>query len=282
MRLNAQVMKLQNDLNTERKKNIHMRASIEAEQQKATEATVSSLLASVFTKQTEALKLKEEVKEQERSLRHRGKWIQQLEVYLAEGQKQLKHQLEAQGIRPMSAVDRAQIFQEAELLAQRRVAATQGSLAAQTEHLQHREAVQHMREEQYKELIRETLLVELRADFITQEKAGEIADSAYHDGYVAGKLAGQQEVLPRVREDGFIEGYVACRQSQVLLEKLKRGLIAADDPEVAGLLDLSSEEGLYGMGLRIGKWEADRQAGVEATVDDEEVYDEDDEPAVDP
>ena len=94
VRMNAQLMKLKNELDAERNKGVRLRKSIEAEQQQKVEAASSVMLTNLLRDQATTLTLKSKVEARERDLDEREQKITQLEVYLTEGQKQLMYALE--------------------------------------------------------------------------------------------------------------------------------------------------------------------------------------------
>lgn len=257
VRVNAQMMKLKNELDAERTKNIHLRKAVEAEQQQKVEAASSVMLTNLLREQAAALTLKSKVEARERDLDHREQKITQLEVYLSEGQKQLMYDLEKNGDRPMSAVQMEHARREAELNAQKAMADMNGKLNIKIEALCLREGAQQMREQHWKAMAREQLEVEFADNSITHEKADEVAEEAYNDGFGAGKEAGRKEALKESHQRGFLEGYGACHRTQIMLSKVRQGLIARDDPELNFLYDASHPHNLWNIGEMVGRLQRD-------------------------
>ncbi|KAI4607235.1 hypothetical protein J4E83_009691 [Alternaria metachromatica] len=257
VRLNAQLMKLKNELDAERNKGVRLRKSIEAEQQQKVEAASSVMLTNLLRDQATTLTLKSKVEARERGLDEREQKITQLEVYLTEGQKQLIYALEENGDRPMSAVQMEHARREAELHAQKAMADMNGKLNIKIEALRLREAAQQMREQNWKAIAREQLEAELADNSITHEKADEVAEEAYNDGFGAGKEAGRKEALKESHQRGFLEGYAACHRTQVALSKMRQGLIARDDPELDFLYDANHPHNLYTIGSLLGRMETE-------------------------
>ena len=255
VRMNAQLMKLKNELDAERNKGVRLRKSIEAEQQQKVEAASSVMLTNLLRDQATTLTLKSKVEARERDLDEREQKITQLEVYLTEGQKQLMYALEENGDRPMSAVQMEHARREAELSAQRAMADMNGKLNIKIEALRLREAAQQMREQNWKAIAREQLEAEFADNSITHEKADEVAEEAYNDGFGAGKEAGRKEALKESHQRGFLEGYGACHRTQVTLSRFRQGLIARDDPELDFLYDANHPHNLYTIGSLLGRME---------------------------
>ncbi|KAI4678931.1 uncharacterized protein J4E88_006219 [Alternaria novae-zelandiae] len=262
VRMNAQVMKLKNELDAERNKGVRLRKSIEAEQQQKVEAASSVMLTNLLRDQATTLTLKSKVEARERDLDEREQKITQLEVYLTEGQKQLMYALEENGDRPMSAVQMEHARREAELNAQRAMADMNGKLNIKIEALRLREAAQQMREQNWKAIAREQLEAEFADNSITHEKADEVAEEAYNDGFGAGKEAGHKEALKESHQRGFLEGYGACHRTQVALCKMRQGLIARDDPELDFLYDANHPHNLWNIGQMVGRLEKEDKTAL--------------------
>ncbi|RYN85315.1 hypothetical protein AA0120_g8774 [Alternaria tenuissima] len=258
-RISAQLTKIKNELDVERNKNWRLRITIEAEQQEKVEAASSKMLTSLLREQAEALTLKDKVEARERELDFREQRISQQEVYLSEGQKQLWFSLKANGVRPMSAVDIQDARQEAELTAQKAMADLNGKLNIKIEGLRLREAAQQMREQQYKAIIRNSLKDELE-NSLTDEKAEEIAEIEYNNGYGAGKEIGSKEAQEKSRQRGFLEGYGACHRTQITLSKCRQGLIDRDSPELNFLYDANHPHNLWNIGELVGRLEHEDNA----------------------
>ncbi|KAF1935067.1 hypothetical protein EJ02DRAFT_428771 [Clathrospora elynae] len=256
-RISAQLMKTKNELDSERKKNAHLRSTVQMEERQKLEGACSSMLANLLHDQVEALTLKAQVEAKARDLDFREKKIEQYEVYLSEGQKQVKYELEKQGVRPMSTIQLEHVRREVELNVMRSIADVEGKIYIKAESLRLREASQQMREQQYRATIRESVEKELRQkDSLTSEKANEMAEIDYNDGYVAGKEAGRKEAIDKARKLGFLEGYGACHRAQVSLSNFCQGRIPFDSPELAFVHDLSHPHNLFTIGAQIGELEA--------------------------
>jgi hypothetical protein len=261
-RMNAQLMKTKHELDAERTKNLRLRKNIEAEQQQKIEAASSIMLLNLLREQAEALTLKSRVEARERDLDLREQKISQLEVYLSEGQKQLMYALEKNGDRPMSAVQMEHARREAELNAQKNFADMNGKLNINIEALRLREGGQHMREQHYKAMVRGGLQAEFAEPSISHEKAEEIADIEYNNGFGAGKEAGRKEALKESHQRGFLEGYGACHRTQVTLSKVRQGLIAHNDPTLDFLYDANHPHNLWNIGELVGRLERDDKVAL--------------------
>lgn len=248
-------MKTQNELNAARKSLSQLRATVETEQQQKIEAAFSSMLSTLLQQQAEALYSKASFEAKERDLLHRERMISQFEIYLTEGQKQVKYQLEEQGIRTMDTVDRALIKREAELVAQKQIADVEGKLAIQAERLRLREVAQTMREQQYKALVRDSIESEVLQTAVSREKAAVLGREEYARGFDAGKEEGKKEVVEEVQQGAFIRGYASCRRVQTALHDLRAGRIARDSEELDFLFDAGHVENLFNRGVQIGRLE---------------------------
>lgn len=252
-RLNAQIMKVKNELESECRKNVHMRKMIETELQKKMEAGFSGMLANLLHDQAEALVLKATFEAKQQDLLNRENQIEQLEVFLAEGQKQLYFDLEDKGIRAMDSVDREHIRREAELMVEKSYTDIEGKLKLQMECLGLREAAQEMREQQYKVLIRTSVESEVHDNMLSQEKADEIAELEYNRGYGAGREIGCKDSDEKSKKMGFLEGYAACHRTQTALDNVRHGRIARDNPELDFLFDTGHPDNMFNRGMQIGK-----------------------------
>jgi hypothetical protein len=253
-------MKTKHELDTERNKNLRLRKTIEAEQQQKVEAASAIMLTNLLREQAEALTLKAKVEARERELDLREQKVLQLEVYLSEGQKQLWFALEANGDRPMSAVQMEHARREAELNVQKTFADVNGKLNIKIESLRLREAAQKMREQQYKAMVRESLKAEFVENSLTSDKADEIAQIEYNNGFGTGKEARRNEALKQSHQRGFLEGYGACHRTQVTLSKVRQGLIAHDSPELDFLYDANHPHNLWNIGELVGRLERENKA----------------------
>ncbi|KAF1833232.1 hypothetical protein BDW02DRAFT_599220 [Decorospora gaudefroyi] len=262
--VNGAVLRWKNESEAELKKTLNLRKTIEAEQQQKFEAATSSMLSNLFREQAEALELQARYQAKMRDLEYREKRIEQTEVYLSEGQKQLFFSLEQNEIRLMSAVQMEFAHREAELHAKKTLADAEAKLAIKMEALEHRDAAVQMREQQYKALIRDAIVAEAGA--ISPEKTEEISDVAYNDGFVAGKDQGRKEGQEQAHQKGFLEGYSACHQTQVALAKFRKGDIPGDSPELDFLHDLEHPHNMFQIGSMTGRMGAGPSADVKTNT----------------
>ncbi|KAF2854227.1 hypothetical protein T440DRAFT_360047, partial [Plenodomus tracheiphilus IPT5] len=252
-RLHAQVLSLKNVIEAERRDHANMRKSVEAQQQEKTNAAFSSLLGNLLRTQEEALSSKARAECTQRDLEHRLKKIEQLEMYLSEGQKQLFYQLYHQGIRPMSAVDREQIMYEAELEAKKKLADANGEMQMRSERVSLRESAQEIREQQYKVSIRAALEAEIRGGMQPVGNVDEIAELEYNRGYAVGKEAGRKVAAKPEQKESFIDGYAAYHRTQTALDNFRHGRIAHDSPELAFLFDAGHPDNFVARGMQMGR-----------------------------
>lgn len=254
-RLSAQLMKTKNELDTERHQNTHLRKMIETEQKQKVDTAYSGMLNNLLRDQTEALALKANVEAKERNLDLRENKIQQYEIFLSEGQKQLFYKLGESGDRPMSAVQQEHARRQAELDVRKSLADIEAQYAVKIEGLRLRAAAQEMREQQYKSLIRKSLQAEMNESALSAEKADEIAEIEYNNGFADGKKVGPKETFDDAQKRGFLEGYGACHRAQVTLSNFRKGRIPHDSPELEFIFDPAHPYNLLGIGMQIGRFE---------------------------
>lgn len=257
----AQLMKVRNDLEFERRIGTEMRKTIQAEKEASIGAAMSDMLAALLQKQAEALTAKAKAEEKERDLQYREQRITQLEVYLSEGQKALKYQLEQRGVRSIRVAEEANLRREIELQVKHDISDIEGKITIQVERLRHQEAVQKIREQQYKVLIRDALENEVREQLARdmQAKASDskaahdkAAEAAYERGFAEGEKARGARASKMARKEEFLKGYAACHRSQTALHNLRSGRIVADNSELAFLYDPTHAENLLNIGVGIG------------------------------
>ena len=265
-------MKARNDLEVERKVNAEMRRTVGAEKQASFGAAMSDMLTDLLQKQADALTAKAKTQEKERDLQYREQKIAQLENYLSDGQKQLKLQLEQQGIRSMSAVDGANLRHEVELKMRHQLTDIQGKIAIQVEQLRHQEAAQKVREQQYKALIHDALEDEVREqlaqDVQTKATGTKAHEAAYKRTLAEGKKVGSAGAFEVALRHEFLKGYAACYRSQIALHNMRNGHLAADSPELSFLYDPTHAESPHNIGLSIGRMELAAGEGEKSTVED--------------
>ena len=253
-------MKAQNDLDHERKINTEMRKTVRAEKQASIGAAMGDTLSDLLKKQAEALAAKAKMQEKERHLQYREQRITQVETYLANGQKQLKYQLEQQGIRTMSEIDEADLRCEVELQMKHQLSEIEGKIGIQVERLRHQEAAQKIREQQYKVLIRDALENELREqlarDMQSKISDAKLTESAYERSLAEGKMSAGAESSEEERKHDFLKGYAACYRTLTVQYNVRNGKLAVESPEAAFLFDLTHPENPHKVGLDIGRMEA--------------------------
>jgi hypothetical protein len=254
-RLNALLMKTRNELEAEHKKNATMRRVVESEKEKAMDAALSAMTRDLLNKQAETLARQKKVAAKERDLEYRQARIDQLEVYLSEGQKQVYRYNEGLDGGPgMIDVDREHDRRQAELRAQKSVGDVQARVKYHQISMEQREAALQMREQQYKALIRSSFEAEMREKAMPDMEArlSEVADVEYNNGFGAGKVAGRAEAAEEAHEKGFLEGYGSCHHAHVTLSKMRQGLIAHGSPELDFVYDSAHPHNLFTMGVHVG------------------------------
>jgi hypothetical protein len=254
-RTNALLMKTRNELEAERKKHAGMRRSIEDETRTGMEATLASMTADLLDKQYKTLAHQQKVDTKERELRFREDRIEQLEVFLSEGQKHAyRQENEEDGGLSMAEVRGEHDRRQAELAVRKGFADREHKLAVHSQTLQIREAGLHMREQQYKALMRSSFEAEMRDKTLPdmEAKIKAVGDVEHNRGFGAGKIVGRAEVEEETRQQGFLEGYQACHRSQVALSNLRHGRIARDSPELDFIYDPAHPHNLFAVGARVG------------------------------
>ena len=257
-RISAQLMKAKNELDDERAKGLRMRKTIEEEHQQKFDAASSAMLTSLIREQADAITTKARFEAKERELNFREQKIQQFEVFLSEGQKYLVCALEKNGDQPINAIQTEHIRREAMLAAKKSLTDLEAKLATQIEQLSLRAKAQNTREQCYKTLVRESVLAEMNGSTISEDKAEKIAELGYKNGFAAGKEAGRKEMPEQDNQRGFLEGYRVSRNAQILLSKLRKGVIPRDSPELDFLYDVDDPYNPCNMGERLGQMERER------------------------
>jgi hypothetical protein len=260
-RTNAQLMKTRNELETERKKSAGMRKLVEEEIQKGMDEALASMTTDMLNKQFKMLAYQSKVETKERELQYRENCIEQLEVFLSEGQKYTYRQNnEEEGGLSMAEVKREHDRRQAELAARKDIADREHKLAMRIQGIQLREAAQQMREQQYKALMHGSFEVEMREKVMPDmdAKLNAVADVEYNRGFGAGKVAGRAEAEDEARQQGFLEGYQACHQTQVALSNALRGRLAHDSPELDFLYDSAHPHNLFTIGTKVGALSFDK------------------------
>lgn len=262
--MSAQLMKVRNELDAERKKSTSMRKSIEDEKEKVMDAALASMTTELLNKQFKTLTQQGKVEAMERDLLFRQARIEKLEVFLSEGQKQVyrqSHTDEEEGAENlnMAEVNREHDRRQTELKAQKEIADREGKLAICLQGLRLLEAAQEMREQQYKTLIRGAVESETREKAMPNMdiKLNEIAGIEYNRGFCAGKAIGRAGVK-ETREQGFIEGYAACRRAEVTLSKMRQGHIDRDSQELDFLYNPAHPHNIFTMGTKVGGMSSDK------------------------
>jgi hypothetical protein len=253
-------MKARSDLDYERKVNCEMRKTVGAEKQASIGGAMADMLNDLLQKQADALTVKARMQEKERDLKYREQKITQVEIYLANGQKQLKWQFEEQGIRTMSQVDEANLRREVELQTKQQLSEIEGKIGIQVERLRHQEAAQKIREQQYRVLIRDALENEVREELARDMQGkisdGKVTEAAYERGIAEGKRSGGSKSSEDEHRQEFFKGYAACYRTLTILHNVRNGKIAVESSDVAFLFDPTHPENPHNVGLHIGRMEA--------------------------
>jgi hypothetical protein len=253
-RLTAHLMKSRNELEAERKKSIGMRKLIEEDMRKGMEASLASMTTDLLNKQFKLLAHQEKVDAKERELRYREERIEQLEVFLSEGQKYVHRQNNKEDGLSIVEVRSEHDRRQAELTVRKDFADREHQLAVRLQGVQFREAAQHMREQQYKAIIHDSFEAGMREKTMPdiEAKLEAVADVEYNRGFGAGKTAGRAEIEEETRQQGFLEGYQACHRAQVTLSNFRYGRIARDSPELDFVYDPAHPQNLFAMGAKVG------------------------------
>ncbi len=250
-RLNAKIVKLESELNAERTKNINLHKTLETEYQRKTEAVLSTMWTDLFQKQIDVLTTSEKNNGKARDLEFRERRIEQLEVFLSEGQRQFHYELEERGLRPVVVLERERIRRDAELALQKDISVIEGDIGHRLERLRLRESNLQMREHQYKAVVRKSIEAEVLEKSFSAEKVDEIAEIEYNNGFAAGKNVAQHEAKEEAHEKGFREGYEACLLAQSVLARLRAGKISGDSAELEFLWDPDHPYNMYKIGAQI-------------------------------
>ncbi|KAL5114544.1 hypothetical protein ACEQ8H_007577 [Pleosporales sp. CAS-2024a] len=277
-RVNAQMMKMRNELEAERTKNTNMHAAIKDALTQKMDKALASMTMDLVKKQAETLEQQTKVEAMVRDMAYREKGIKQMEVWLSAGQKVLHSRRSHRGdeeeekeeeeeekeedaagdmTMTMATVNREHSRQQADLLTQKRMTEREAAVTARLQAIEMRESAQVMREQQYKMLFHSANAAMMPNMDAKREQVG--GEREYSRGFDAGKMAAGAEHVDKkeAREQGFLEGYAACQRHQVALSKLRQqSMIAHGDAAAAAELDFifdaASPHNLFAMGMRIG------------------------------
>lgn len=234
------------------------RADTQDEKRNELDAGLSDLLSHLLHQHSSVLALEAKLEQKQRDVEFREKKIHQLEVFLAEGQKQLYFQLDRDGVRHMTDVEVERVQRAAELGAKKQIADVEGEIRAQVERLRMRESAQSLREKQYRAVVGASMEREMRVALVHELEA-RIATREFERGFAAGREDGGQaggESGVASREKAFLEGYAACRRVQVALTRLRSGQLAVNSPELEFLHNVDHAENLVERGVQLGRMEA--------------------------
>jgi hypothetical protein len=248
-------MKTRNELEAERKKSVGMRKQVEEEIQRGMDKALASMTTDLLNKQFELLAHQAKVQAKERELQYREDKIEQLEIFLSEGQKyNYRQHNEEEGGLSMTEVIQEHNRRQAELTVRKEFADREHKLAMRLQSVHFREAALQRREQQYKAIMRNSFETEMREKTMLDmdEKLNQVADVEYNRGFGAGKVAGRAEAEGEAHQLGFLEGYHSCHLTQVSLSNFRHGRLARDSPELEFLYDPAHPHNLFTMGTKIG------------------------------
>jgi hypothetical protein len=258
--MSAQVMKMRDELQAAQKQNAEMRVQIEAEKQKSLDAAMSGLLTDLLRKQTEALDMKAKAQAKQHELRHRELKVEQLEMFLAQGQKQFHYELDQRGIQSMSIVEAERIRKDLMLEVKHQFDSTETKLANTSERIRQREGVLELREQQYKATIRDSVEHEIKEKMGSdvQDRAKDLkhAEAEYQRGFIEGRRIGRNETMQAIGRKHYLEGYLACTRTQTALHQLRNGQTPTDNNELAFLFDPTHQDNPFNLGREVGMMSA--------------------------
>jgi hypothetical protein len=270
--MQAALTKAMQDLEIERTTNRTMRAKLEAEVKATMETAYHSLLEDTFRRQMQIVEDKAKLDERTNLVNQRECLAQQLESFLAVGQKQIYETRDVQAgaiytIAP-AELDLARAQGEAE--ATRKLRDQEAQLKLQKEKLVLREDNLTRREKAYKIHIRDALEAELRNELklgrgtlaaelrkeieseVEKRHTIRIADAEYQRGLEAGESG--------FKDEGFVAGYNACQHTMGVLHKLRTGKIPHDSPQLDFLMDADHPRNPTQIGIKMGKLETGGKA----------------------
>jgi hypothetical protein len=255
-------MKTRNELEAERRKSAGLRKNVEEEIQKGMDKALAGMTTDLLNKQFELLAHQAKVQAKERELQYREDRIEQLEVFLSEGQKyayRLSNE-EEDGLTIAEVIDEHD-RRQAELTACKEFADREHKLAMHLQTVHFREAALQMREQQYKAIMRSSFEAEMREKNMPDmdAKLNQVADAEYNRGFGAGKVAGRAEAEDEAHQKGFLEGYQACHVTQVALSNFRHGRLARDSSELDFLYNAAHPHNLFTMGVKIGGLKLDKE-----------------------
>jgi hypothetical protein len=266
-------MKIRGELQAAQKQNAEMRVQIEAEKQKSLDAAMSGLLTDLLRKQTEALDMKAKAQTKQHELRYRELKVEQLEMFLAQGQKQFHYELDQRGIQSMSVVEAERIRKDLMLEMKHQFASTKTKLANISERIRQREGVLELREQQYKATIRDSVEHEIRekmsSEVEDQAKDLKHAEAEYQRGFIEGRSIGRNETIQAIGRKHYLKGYLACNRTQTALHKVRTGQIPIDSNELAFLFDPTHQDNPFNLGREVGMMSAQNATDIREPLADQ-------------
>ena len=252
----AQVRKVTQDLENERK--IHKIALEKAEirARENCEAAVREIMNDVLNKQIRVVQQTVNLKRQDLELEARKELTRKIENLLAIGQKQFVG-ADDQSLSTFVDVNEEIIRERVATEMKRRDRKTEAQFIIQAKELEFREAALEVREKAISAMlkdaqVRENLKETIRGE-LEEEITKRVGNAEYDRGYSDGKAVGQTEGNEQLRRACYMEGYADCHESTDQMNKLRAGLLAVDNPDVAYLFDAAHPKNPFTLGVQIGK-----------------------------
>ncbi|ORX96553.1 hypothetical protein BCR34DRAFT_607606 [Clohesyomyces aquaticus] len=235
-----------------------LRAAIAKDVQSTTDEALDDLLKDVLHRRMELIKLDATIKKEQLDLERHKAAIEQHELFIVEGMKQMWYGLDAQGIRKTSELElnAARKAGEADALERHRRANI--NFTAKAQQHQNREAYLQSRESHMAIRLRESIEKEVR-ERLEASITKRISETAYERGFKEGKEVGRQEAVDEARARGFDDGYKEARRTAEMLSALRRGEIRGDNEELEFLVNLDHPQNPFNRGLRIGQRNTENQ-----------------------
>ncbi|KAF2114759.1 hypothetical protein BDV96DRAFT_599948 [Lophiotrema nucula] len=253
-RLQPQLVKTEQDLRALRDENRMLRKKLEEQPHDKTNAGLLGLFQEVVNKQAEVQQEKSSMARMDLKLREKTANVERIELFLSEGQKQLKRRLEDQGLRTASELELEHARAEGQAATYQKLRDIDTRLADRQMKANLCEAELEFRQRHWKLEARDGLIAELRKT-LRSEIHDEIAEVEYEQGFRAGKDAGLAENAEVAKHEGFLQGYEAARKAQDKLAALKQGKIAYDSADLDFLFDFSHPQNPFNLGRQLGSRE---------------------------
>ncbi|KAF2715362.1 hypothetical protein K504DRAFT_487064 [Pleomassaria siparia CBS 279.74] len=271
-RAQAQNMHLQKEVDTMRHQNETMRKNIQQEIEKDTDEVLGPMMIKVFHEKVALEKQRAKLRQKELDLHHRNIQVEQNELFLTIGHRQLFFEFEERERQTMSEVQLEHARREGAANAIAKMKQDDIRISARRQELSIQEAYLEDRESLYKAQVRGVVEEKVREqlEHEMKDRESQIINEAYERGLKEGRDQGLKEAVQEARNDTYADGFHAGFQAQKALIAFRNGDLSHDSPELAFIMDPNHPNNLFNMGMQVGRREEapkrQRALPVHATI----------------